>query len=58
VQAGLFDRRSLIAARAHARSARVRGDAIDERAMIFSDSAATPSKRTAIIAVLLVPERQ
>ena len=57
VQAGLFDRRSLMAAAAHARSARARRDAIDERAMTFSDSA-TPSKRAAVVAVLFVPARQ
>ena len=58
VQAGLFDRRSLVAASARARSARACRDAIDERAMTFSDSAATPTKRAAVIAVLLVPEQQ
>jgi hypothetical protein len=57
VQAGLFDRRSLVAANAHARSAQARRDAIDERAMTFSDSAATPTKRVAVIALLLVPEQ-
>ena len=58
VQAGLFDRRSLVAASAHARSARARRDAIDERAMTFSASAAPPTKRAAVIAMLLVPEQQ
>ncbi len=58
VQGGLFDRRSLVAASAHAQSAQARRDAIDERAMTLSDSAATPTKRAAVIAVLLVPEQQ
>jgi hypothetical protein len=58
VQAGLFDRRSLVAASAHARSARARRDAIDERAMTFTDSAALATKRAAVIAVLLVSGQQ
>ena len=58
VQAGLFDRRSLVAATAQARSARARRAAIDERAMTFGDSAATLTKRAAVIAVLLVPGQQ
>jgi hypothetical protein len=58
VQAGLFDRRSLVAASAHARSTRARRDAIDERAMTFSDIAVTPTKRAAVIAALLVTEQQ
>ena len=57
VQAGLFDRRSLMAATAHAQSDGARRAALDERAMTFGDSA-TQTKRATVIAVLLVPEQQ
>jgi superfamily II DNA or RNA helicase len=58
VQAGLFDRRSLVAASAHARSTRAWKAAIEERAMTLGERAATPTKRAAVIAVLLVPDQQ
>ena len=57
VQAGLFDRRSLVAATAQAQSDRARRAAIDDRARTFGDSA-TGTKRATVIAVLLVPEQQ
>ena len=57
VQAGLFDRRSLRVAAAHATSAAARQDEMHERATRLADNSPLENRAT-LIAVLCVPDRR
>jgi hypothetical protein len=57
VQAGLFDRRALGAAAAHAASAAARQEEMKERAVALTDDSPLET-RVELIAALLVPDRR